>query len=283
MNPSSISTLDFTSPVYFDIDKKYAELVRLSNSFHQYNLAKPLATIVIPAYNDAKRLPVTLKKIQQFFNRYEMPLEVLSIVEKSQDNTLLLSKSAVEGDPRFQVIDNIYHRGKGYAVRCGMLRAKGDIVFFTDADLSTPIHEVVNFLEFLATNPDVDVLIGNRNGGHNRFIRKQRFPRRTMGIAFVKLVNLLSGINVQDSQAGFKAFRSHANKNIFSRASIDGFSFDVEVLLLAQKLHHRVHSLPIDWINDTLTKVNPFIDSFKMIKDVFLVKKRVDGCFYNQE
>lgn len=283
MNPSSISTLDFSSPVYLGIDKKYSELVRLSNNFHQYNLAKPLATIVVPAYNDAKRLPVTLKKIQQFFKRYQIPVEVLSIVEKSQDDTLLLSKSAVEGDPRFQVIDNLQQRGKGYAVRCGMLRAKGDIVFFTDADLSAPIYEVINFLEFLAANPQVDVLIGNRNGGHNRFIRKQGLLRRTMGVAFVKLVNLLSGINVQDSQAGFKAFRNPANKNIFSRASIDGFSFDVEILLLAEKLHHRVHSLPIDWINDTLTKVNPFIDSFKMIKDVFLVRKRVDGCFYNQE
>jgi len=283
MNPSSIVNLDFTSPVYLDVDEKYSEFVRLSSTLHQYDLARPLVTIVIPAYNDAKRLPVTLRKIQQFFNRYPVPIEVLCIVEKSRDDTLSLSRSAVEGDPRFQVIDNLLQRGKGYAVRSGMLRARGEIVFFTDADLSTPIYEVVNFLEYLAKNPHIDIVIGNRNGKYGRLTRKQRLLRQAMGVAFVKLVNLISGMNVEDSQAGFKAFRSSASKSIFSKASIDGFSFDVEVLLLANKLRYGVHSLPIDWINDTLTTVNPLTDAIQMLKDIFVAKKRVDEHFYGQK
>jgi dolichyl-phosphate beta-glucosyltransferase len=276
MDPSSILDLDLTSPVYRSIDEKYSEILQLSDGFARYSLTQPMISIVIPAYNEAKRLPVTLKKITQFFNRYQMPVEVLCVVEKSQDNTLRLSRQVVDGDPRFQVIDNMVQRGKGYAVRTGMLRAKGEIVFYTDADLSTPIYEVINFLDFLLRNPGIEILIGNRRKTSDHVPKGQKFPRKAAGLIFAQLVKQLTGIDVEDSQAGFKAFRSSANKEIFSKASIDGFAFDVEVLLLAKRLHYQVHSVPIDWINDANSKVNLIIDSFRTIKDIAFVKKRVD-------
>ena len=276
MDPSSILHLDFASPVYRSIDAKYSEISRLSDGFVRYSPTQPIVSIIIPAYNEAKRLPVTLKKIRQFFNRYEMPVEVLSIVEKSQDATVSLSRDAVDGDPRFQVIDNIVQRGKGYAVRSGMLRARGEIVFYTDADLSTPIYEVINFLHFLIRNPQIEVLIGSRRRVSNQVSEDQKLPRKAAGIIFAQLVHRLTGIDVEDSQAGFKAFRSSASNEIFSIASIDGFAFDVEILLLAKRFHYQVHSLPIDWINDTNSKVNLIVDSFRTIKDIAFVKRRVD-------
>lgn len=275
MDPSAIQHLDLTDPVYRGIDEKYSAMVRDSQGFTAYGPEQPLLSIVIPAYNEAKRLPVTLRKIREFFDRYPIPVEILSIVEKSEDATIALSREAVAGDGRFQVIDNLVRRGKGYAVRSGMLRTRGEIVFYTDADLSTPIYEVVNFLSFLLGNPEIDVVIGCRRRAGALELDDQGLARKAAGAVFSRLARLLSGIDVEDSQAGFKAFRRTANREIFSRASVDGFAFDVEVLVLAKRLQYRVHSLPIDWGNDTHSKVNLLTDSFRTIKDILLVNRKV--------
>ena len=154
--------------------------------------AIPALSIVIPAWNEARRVPQSLLQIRDYFDSHPLDVEILLMVERSQDDTLARAGAAVEGDPRFQVIDNLVHRGKGYAVRSGMLRARGDIVLFMDADLSTPLEEVQAFLAHFQQQPDTDVLIGSRALAQSRIEKPQSALRRNMGRIFNALVQTLS-------------------------------------------------------------------------------------------
>lgn len=229
-------------------------------------------SLVIPAYNEERRLPVSIRDIRSFFSAFNDPFEVLVIVEKSTDRTLELAHEAAKGDDRIQVIDNQVHRGKGYAVRSGMLRARGEIVFFMDADLSTPLAEVLKFLAYFKEHPEVDVLIGSRAHAKSQIIKRQSLFRQSLGRTFNKFVQLFGIKGITDTQCGFKAFRARANREIFSRQTLDGFSFDVEVLLLAQRLGFKIDVLPVKWINSPDSKVRIWIDPFKMLWDLIRVR-----------
>ena len=144
---------------------------------------KPIElSIVIPAYNEARCLPASLKEIQGFLSVMNITAEVIVIVEKSGDGTLELSRGAIDGDPRLKVIDNIVHRGKGYAVRTGMLMAKGKYIFFMDADLLTPLAEVLSFLDHFASHSRVQILIGSRAHARSQILRRQHPIRENMGL-----------------------------------------------------------------------------------------------------
>jgi len=237
--------------------------------------ATPVLSIVIPAWNEARRVPQSLLQIRHFFDIRPLNVEILLMVERSQDDTLARAGAAVEGDPRFQVIDNLVHRGKGYAVRSGMLRARGDIVLFMDADLSTPLEEIHAFLAHLQQQPDTDVLIGSRALAQSRVDKPQGALRRSMGRIFNTLVQALSVPGITDTQCGFKAFRREAARAIFSRQTLDGFAFDVEVLMLARALDLRVDSLPVRWLNSPDSSVHIVRDSWRMFRDLLRVRARV--------
>lgn len=232
----------------------------------------PKISLVIPAYNEEKRLPPSLRKMTDYFAHVPYDLEVLAIIEKSRDNTVEASRKIVAGDSRFQVIDNQVKRGKGYAVRSGMLRSTGDIVFFMDADLSTPLDEVDAFLKYFESHPQVDVVIGSRALARSQVLVAQHPLRRNMGRIFNLFVQLLAGEGITDTQCGFKAFRREACEEIFSRQTLNGFAFDVEVLMLARLLGYKVDVLPVKWVNDEDSKVNIVRDSLKMLRD--LIKTR---------
>lgn len=232
-------------------------------------------SLVIPAWNEARRLPESLQRVREFLDAQALNAEVLVMVERSGDNTLAAARAAVAGDARFAVIDNQVHRGKGYAVRCGMLRARGDIVLFMDADLSTPLEEVTAFLAHLQQHPDTAVLIGSRAHASSQVERPQKVLRRNMGRFFNALVQALSVPGISDTQCGFKAFRRTAAQALFTRQTLDGFAFDVELLMLARALDLRVDVLPVRWRNSPDSSVHIVRDAWRMFRDVLRVRARV--------
>lgn len=232
----------------------------------------PKVSLVIPAYNEERRLPASLRKMLNHFESAPYDLEVLAIIEKSKDRTVEVSREVVKHDSRFQIIDNQVQRGKGFAVRSGMLRATGDLVIFMDADLSTPLDEVDTFVKFFAANPNIDVAIGSREHAKSKIVKSQHPLRKNMGRIFNKFVQLLAGEGITDTQCGFKAFRRLACHEIFSRQKLDGFAFDVEVLMLARLLGFKIEVLPVKWVNDEDSKVRIVRDSLKMLRD--LIKTR---------
>lgn len=239
-------------------------------------MSTPIAvSLVIPAYNEEKRLPVSLRDIRAFFGERMADIEILVMVEKSTDRTLELAREAAAGDERIQIIDNQVHKGKGFAVKSGMLRAKGEIVIFMDADLSTPLAEVYAFLTHLAQHPETHVAIGSREHARSRIVRKQTWIRRNLGRTFNKFVQGLTMRGITDTQCGFKAFRRDVARELFSRQTINGFAFDVEILMLAQELGYKIDVLPVQWLNSPDSKVRIWIDPLKMLWDLLKVRRRV--------
>ncbi len=232
-------------------------------------------TLVIPAYNEERRLPTSIRDIRSFFKNVQDNFEVLIMVEKSTDRTVELATEAARGEPRIQIIDNKVQKGKGYAVKSGMLRAKGDIVFFMDADLSTPLVEVISFLAHFAEHPQTDVLIGSRAHAKSNIIKRQSLFRQSLGRGFNKFVQFFGVKGIEDTQCGFKAFRAKACREVFSRQSLNGFAFDVEILMLAEELGYKIDVLPVKWINSPDSKVRIFIDPLKMLWDLMKTRRLV--------
>ena len=201
--------------------------------------------------------------------------EVVVVVEKSEDGTLDLAKAGVERQPYFRVLDPGCHRGKGFAVRRGMLDATGKIVIFMDADLSVPLEEVTAFLDYFAAHPEADVLAGSRKHSASRIIKRQSWMRQRMGETFNWMLQRVAGIRIRDTQCGFKAFRRAAAQAVFSRQQLDGFAFDVEVLLLAEYLGFHAVELPVQWINSPDSKVRIVRDSLRMLCDAIRVRGTV--------
>lgn len=269
-------------------------------------------SVVIPAFREAARLPANLAQIATFLRDHlaagALPgcpdgCEVLVIVEKSDDGTLERCREAAaswlaanagpfpggaggsgDGGGRLllEVCDNVVQRGKGYAVRSGMLRATGAIVLFMDADLSTPLESIPRFLAHFAAHPETDVLIGNRRHPAARMARRQGWVRRRLGGLFSALVRAASGGGAllpaaarSDTQCGFKAFRRAAAREIFTRQRLDGFSFDVEILALAAALGLRVADLPVNWENSPGSTLRLAQDGWTMLRDLLAVRTLV--------
>ena len=238
----------------------------------------PQISIVIPAYNEASRLPHSLRQLRDHFGASSgssRSFEVLIVVEHSTDGTLELAREAVSEQANFHVIDNRVHRGKGYAVRSGMRQARGSILFYMDADLSVPLEDIGRFLAHFDAHPGDDVLLGSRQHPESHIERRQNLLRQSMGKAFNRILRSLSLLPFRDTQCGFKAFRREAAREIFGLQTIDGFAFDVEVLLLAQSLGYAIRELPVHWLNSPESKVRIVRDSLRMFLDAFTVRRRV--------
>ena len=235
----------------------------------------PYLSIVVPAYNEARRLPPTLAALVEFFRGFTRTYEVLIVVEQSTDGTLEIAAKQVAQQAHFQVIDNGPKRGKGHAVRSGMRRASGEIVFYMDADLSVPLAGILPFLRRFEQAPKADVLIANRQHAMSRITRRQSTLREGMGKIFNRVLQVLALVGLRDTQCGFKAFRRAACREIFARQTVDGFAFDVEVLLLAERLGYVVEDLPVEWINSPESKVEIVADSLRMLRDTWRIRRRL--------
>ena len=237
----------------------------------------PFLSIVVPAYNEARRLPRTLDSLRDFGREFTRTHEVLFVVERSSDGTLEIAGEAARQQENFVAIDNGPQRGKGHAVRSGMLRARGEYVFYMDADLSVPLAEIAAFLAHFAAHPEVDVLLGNRQHARSRIVRRQSALREGMGKSFNRLLQTLGLASLHDTQCGFKAFRRAAAQAIFSRQKLDGFAFDVEVLLIAERLGCKIADLPVEWRNSVDSRVRLVRDSLAMLRDMLRVRRIVEA------
>lgn len=228
---------------------------------------------MIPAYNEERRLPDTIRNIRAFFGKATSGLEIIIVIEKSTDRTVELAHKAIDNDPMFTVIANDVQRGKGYAVKTGMLKARGEIVFFMDADLSTPLAEIYKFIGEFASRPDIDILIGSRAEAKSQVVKKQTWVRQNLGRGFNRFVQAFGVSGIRDTQCGFKAFRKRAIEPIFSRQTLNGFAFDVELLVLANFMDFKVAAVPVRWVNSPDSKVRIWIDPLKMLFDLIRIKR----------
>ncbi len=244
-------------------------------SFMMSKQIRPHLSLVIPAYNEAHRLPVTLQELIRHRQSWPFSFEVLVVVEPSVDGTLECAEKERLVFPELRVIANPVHRGKGYAVRTGMLAAQGEIVAFTDADLSTPLSDLDRAITLFHEQPDIDLIVGNRQHPESQILRHQSILRELMGKTFNWIVQLLSGLKIADTQCGFKGFRAEAAQEIFRHQKTDGFAFDVEVLLLARALDLQLLEMPVHWSNSPESKVHVISDSLRMLREILVMRRLV--------
>lgn len=233
---------------------------------------RPTLSIVIPAFNEAGRLQHTLEALVTHFAGQNS--EILLVIEKSTDHTLDIANTFAGRHPFFRVLAQSDQRGKGHAVKTGMLAAQGDLVFFMDADLSVPLSTVATFIDVFADDPEAAILIGSRQHPDSDIVAAQGWLRRSMGQTFNHLVRLFSGIPWRDTQCGFKAFRREVAREVFALQTVDGFAFDVEILLLARQRGHRIVELPVKWQNSAASKVHIVRDSLRMLRDVWHLRMK---------
>ncbi|MEM4282384.1 MAG: glycosyltransferase family 2 protein [Candidatus Woesearchaeota archaeon] len=222
-------------------------------------------SVIIPAYNEEKRIGNTLKRISSFLDKKKFSYEILVVNDGSSDKTLDVACRF----KNVKVISYDKNRGKGYAVRKGMLAARGDLLLFSDADLSTPIEELDRFLRFIDA---YDIVIASRALKGANIKLRQPFYREFIGKLFNALVQLLVLRGIKDTQCGFKLFTRSAAKKIFSKQCINGFGFDVEVLYLARKYNLKIKELPVTWVNSADSKVRLVRDAIRMLRDMLQIK-----------
>lgn len=227
-----------------------------------------LLSLVIPAYNEESRLPATLQRISDALEAHGEPYEVLVVVNGSTDRTADVVKAASERDSNIRLIVTPL-AGKGRAVRIGISEAKGDRIAFADADLSTPIEEVIGLTEQLTEWHQV--VIASREGSGARRVGEP-YVRHLMGRVFNLLVQVLAVRGIQDTQCGFKAFTRECAQDVFRRQQVTGFGFDVEVLYLARKLGYGIREVPVTWTYAASSRVDPLRDTIRMFRDVLLVR-----------
>lgn len=230
-------------------------------------------SIVVPAYAEERRIGAAVRALGALAREFPRLREVIVVVEPAGDRTAEVARAAAAGDPLVRVTETEEHRGKGFAVRTGMLQAAGGIVFFMDADLSVPLRHVAPFVGHLDAHPQAAVAIGSRRHPQSVVSNRQHFLRERAGRAFNHVVRGLGLSASKDTQCGFKAFRREAAREIFSRAQVDGFAFDTEVLLRARALGLRVDELPVEWINDRETKFRPLRDGWHSFRDLLRVRR----------
>lgn len=230
-------------------------------------------SVVIPAYNEEARLGTTFKEIERFIDSHpEISTEVVVIDDGSKDKTFALSKSFSANLKNIRVFKNKRNLGKGRSVRRGVAVSKGKIILFSDADISTPIEEILKLQVAIETG--ADVAIGSRDIQGAKIDIHQPFYREIMGKIFNIFVRCLLLKGIHDTQCGFKAFRRKVGRKIFARATIEGFGFDVEVLFLAQNMGYKIKEVPVIWKNISGSKVSLIRDSAIMFLDLFRIPFR---------
>ena len=230
---------------------------------------EPALSIVIPAYNEERRLPPTLEKIAAWLRVKGIAAEVLVVDDGSTDGTASLVERTAAAFPGLRLIPNGRNFGKGYSVRHGMREARGRVALFTDADLSAPIEEAD---KLLAALENADVAFGSRALDRSLISTHQSRLRELAGIFFNKLVQAVLWIPFVDTQCGFKAFRMERARILFEQQRIERFGFDPELLYLARHHGLRAVEIPVRWAHHPETKVNVYRDSLRMFAELFTIR-----------
>jgi dolichyl-phosphate beta-glucosyltransferase len=210
-------------------------------------------SIVIPAFNEAERIIPTIQQFHKYLSDKQMVFEIIVVDDGSADDTVAVVSQLQQHMPRLSVIPLPANKGKGNAVRQGMLAARGSIRLFSDADGSTPIEEIDKLLKVLERG-DTDIAIGSRYMQESEVVKAQPKFRVVWSRLTNKLVQRMLLPGIADPHCGFKAFTADAAKKVFQRCTIDGWSFDLEALAIAQQLHLKITEVPVKWANDERSK-----------------------------
>ncbi len=227
---------------------------------------------MVPAYNEQRRLPDSVRKILAWMRANPAIRELVLVDDGSSDETPSIARRFAADDARIRAVSYWPNGGKGYAIRRGVLEASaGHAVLVTDADLSTPIEDLAPLLEALRRH---DVVIGSRALALSRIGAQQGIHRRVMGKTFNRIMRSVTGLPFPDTQCGFKLFAPDAAKRVFAEATIDRFAYDVEALLIADKLGFSVGDVPVRWDNSPDSRVRIVRDSLRMLLDVLRARLR---------
>jgi glycosyltransferase involved in cell wall biosynthesis len=244
----------------------------------------PQYSIVIPAYNESARIPATLRSILSYVREKGWTAEIIVVNDGSRDTTAAVVSEIARSAPEIRLIENPGNHGKGYSVRNGMLQALGEVVMFTDSDLSAPIEEAE--LLFAAIAQGADIAIGSRWLEKGRQTHRQPLYRQFFGRCFNAVTRAVMGLKFADTQCGFKAFTRAAAQTIFQLQTIEGWGFDPEILFIAVKRGYHVVEVPVSWAHDERSRMSYLKDGLKMLRDIATIRwnalrgrygKKVDG------
>ncbi len=241
-------------------------------------MAMPSVSVVIPAYNEERRLGATLAAVAAFLQTQPWSWEIRVVDDGSSDGTAGVAESFASREPRV-IVQCEPHRGKGGAVKAGLMASAGDYRFICDADLSMPIEEIVRFVPPVA--PPFDIAIGSREGARARRIGEPMY-RHLMGRLFNCGVQWLVLPGIEDSQCGFKMFTADAVRSVFPRVTVDGWAFDVEVLAVARAQRLRIVEVPIEWHYRAQSRLSMVRDGWGMLKALVGIRIRLGRGMYDR-
>lgn len=242
------------------------------------HLSDVFLSIIIPVYNEERRLPATLEQVFSFLQDQPYSAEVLVVENGSQDKTLAIATEFARAHPQLRVLQS-KRKGKGIAVQQGMLAARGEYRFMCDADFSMPVSEINRFLPPVLTG--ADIAIASREApGAVRY--NEPHYRHMVGRMFNGLIRLIALPGLHDTQCGFKCFRAEAARELFGQQTISGWSFDVEVLFIARQRGYRIVELPIPWYFNPESKISVLRDAARMAVDLFAIRLNALRGMYNQ-
>jgi dolichyl-phosphate beta-glucosyltransferase len=235
-------------------------------------MAKPFLSIIIPAYNEAERIPKTLLDIDKYLSQVEFSYEIIVVNDGSKDKTAEVVTNLQKVIKNLNLIDNKKNKGKGGVVAQGMLAAKGNIRLFTDADNSTSIDQVEKFFPYFKQG--YNVVIGSRSVKDSELAVKQPFYRQILGRMGNLVIRILLVPGIKDTQCGFKAFTEEAALKIFPQLTISGWGFDIEILTLTRLMGFKIKEVGVRWINDPNSKVKAS-SYFKVLSEVIKIKLNI--------
>lgn len=231
---------------------------------------KPYLSLIIPAYNEQDRIVSSLADVRVYLSSLDKPYEIIVVDDGSSDDTTRVVNEQAAGDDRVKVITHTPNRGKGYAVRLGMLASQGEYAAFSDADLSTPIEELQKL--FTAMEHGSDIAIGSRALKDSQLVVHQPLYRELGGKALNLVIRLFTVHGIHDTQCGFKLFKGNAAYRIFDQCILNGWGFDVEVLYLARKMGYSVAEIPVRWAHAGASKIHPFQAGLQVLKDIARIR-----------
>jgi dolichyl-phosphate beta-glucosyltransferase len=227
-------------------------------------------SLVIPAYNESERITASLDKILAYIAQNRWDAEILVVNDGSRDNTADVIRQYAQRSPIVRLLENPGNRGKGYSVRHGMLQARGDILIFSDADLSSPIYESAKLIREIEKG--ADVAFGSRWLEADTQTERQSILRQIAGRVYNLLLRVILGLNYKDTQCGLKAFTREAAEKVFTRQKIERWGFDPELLFIAKKFGMKMVEVPVEWAHDDRSKINPVVDGFKMGMEMLKIR-----------
>jgi glycosyltransferase involved in cell wall biosynthesis len=242
----------------------------------------PQYSIIIPAYNESARLGSTLDRVLGYVSAQSWDAEVIVVDDGSRDNTADMVREYAQSHPGLRLLQNPGNRGKGYAVRNGMLNATGNVLLFSDADLSAPIEEAPRLFSAIASG--ADIAIGSRWLQPEMQTHRQSLLRQFYGRLFNLALRLVLGLNFKDTQCGFKAFTRDAARLVFPQQQIERWGFDPELLYLARRAGLKVEEVGVHWAHVEGTRISPLRDGVRMFEEVLRIRwNAITGKYSNPQ